>query len=174
MHCSFDGDFREYGEDEIINNGYGTRLVGDIFSGNNPMFSFNLTPCTYPAVHWDDDVWTYYSIPSMKGNALIGNKSYEVDGWFDHEYNNFPGKMRKIKWRAKWDWLSLNLGDGKFYVSYKDKVWGTKFDGELMEKEETIFKPKYGPYYSETPVSVMKDGEKIGFGVRERTYGRPS
>lgn len=103
----------------------------------------------------------YYSIPHLiiRGKLKTGLRTIAVqgNGWFDHEWGKKP--------KHNWQWTALKFDDGQVEMTYK------KYRS-LPQRNEKVFKPKFGWPYSEQPLLIMKDDKPIGFGMRERTYRR--
>lgn len=161
-------------------------------------FDITATPIAEPVVHGVSNR-EYYSIPELAIQCTIGGETTNGVGWFDHEGRGsiWPSSTR---WKSSsdWDWVGAMLNDGRKIMVYK-KTHNTycaviknnkaaviqdfslvddclNISGELLHlvplNKEKIFYPKVGMNYSEQPVNIFSEGEHIGFGMRERTYGQ--
>jgi hypothetical protein len=179
LHCSFDGEFNDYDEFQLEENGYTTGFDGNDFIFSNNFLNASLLPLCVPIVHKDKTTEAYYSIPFMEGKT---KENISIEGWFDHEWCNFPDKVNGHH-KLRWDWYGMKYNDGYFRLRANGRydIEGDEYDisdgiktrGKFeYPSDEVIFTPRFGPKYSEQPFIIVDDGKQIGTGMRERTYGR--
>lgn len=173
LHCSLNGIFQDFDEDEIQHHGYYTKFSGNKFDIRNSFFTLSLYPISNIIIHMDTEKWGYYSIPHLKGD--------NSNSWMDHEYFNLFRTSGSLRKKLKnldftWDWTGIRYLDGSIGIRADKKYSIISFPavkGELHPlSDEVIFSPKFGLRYSEQPLEAILDGEVIGYGVRERTYQR--
>ncbi len=169
---------------------------GNRFNFECKKLGLTFFPEVKPVIHDVPLNRNYYSIPILKGRGHL-HKDGEVipvsaDAWFDHEFSDIN------KFRG-WDWAGIKLDSGMCIMVYSSDAdnfctvsWGDKSyhpsftltKSSLLIDEmgiylwfspvvkEEVFKPKFGVNYSEQPFEVVVGDKVIGWGMRERAYGK--
>jgi len=168
-HLSIDGKF------------YEGKWKCDNRSAYTPILSFSLDSKYGDSINVENEKNIHISNPSLSGIGLLNGKIVKIDAWYDYE----SGKKVFIR-NWKWTSIKFNNGLGMFlykrefekggaYVIENGKSSKTEYYLEdcLFEEKgkKIIFNPKYGRPYSEQPIVVIKNGNVIGCGVIEETYG---
>jgi len=177
-HCSFNGVFLE-----------GDWKSGQFFF-DSPFMSCSPVVDSTTHTHYSFSDSYYETTPLLHGSLNINGREVESTLWCDREGNERDDL-------EDWEWIGGNIGDKLFFLIYnrplnpfakfmtKDAFIPSQFRIEdnlvVMEALQqtytlepispmVIFSPLKGRAYSEQPFDILLRGNKIGVGMRERTY----